>query len=323
MKLVRTDIPEVIIIEPQVFIDDRGWFMESFNEASFHAELEKIGLMAPRPFVQDNHSCSKKGVLRGLHYQHYPFAQGKLVRVAKGKAFDVVVDLRENSPTFKKSVSVELSADNKRMLWIPEGFAHGFVALEDDTHFIYKTTDYYSQASEAAIRWNDPELNINWPKLDEMIINQKDRDAPLFSEARKIDSPLTKWIDFKILGDDRGSLVALENKANQAVPFDIKRVYYLYGTAEGVGRGFHAHHDLTQVAICVSGKVKMVLDDGNTREEVWMDSPERGLLIDTMVWHEMHEFSPDCVLLVLASDHYEESDYIRNYQDFIRHVNEG
>lgn len=323
MKLVRTDIPEVIIIEPQVFIDDRGWFMESFNEASFHAELGKIGLTAPRPFVQDNHSCSKKGVLRGLHYQHYPFAQGKLVRVTKGTAFDVVVDLRGSSPTFKKSVSVELSADNKRMLWVPEGFAHGFVALEDDTHFIYKTTDYYSKASEAVIRWNDPELNISWPKLDEMIINQKDRDAPLFSEARKIGSPLTQWIDFKILGDNRGSLVALENKANQAVPFDVKRVYYLYGTAEGVSRGFHAHHDLTQVAICVSGKVKMVLDDGYTREEVWMDSPERGLLIDTMVWHEMHEFSPDCVLLVLASDHYEESDYIRNYQDFIRHVNEG
>ncbi|QYN00068.1 dTDP-4-dehydrorhamnose 3,5-epimerase [Pseudomonas protegens] len=323
MKLVRTDIPEVIILEPQVFIDDRGWFMESFNEASFHAELEKIGLTAPRPFVQDNHSCSKKGVLRGLHYQHSPFAQGKLVRVTKGAAFDVVVDLRESSPTFKKSVSVELSADNKRMLWVPEGFAHGFVALEDDTHFIYKTTDYYSKASEAVIRWNDPELNISWPKLDEMIINQKDRDAPLFSEARKIGSPLTQWIDFKILGDNRGSLVALENKADEAVPFDVKRVYYLYGTAEGVSRGFHAHHDLTQVAICVSGKVKMVLDDGYTREEVWMESPERGLLIDPMVWHEMHEFSPDCVLLVLASDHYEESDYIRNYQDFIRHVNEG
>ncbi|MDX9682569.1 sugar 3,4-ketoisomerase [Pseudomonas protegens] len=134
---------------------------------------------------------------------------------------------------------------------------------------------------------------------------------------------MTKWIDFKILGDNRGSLVALENKSDQAVPFDVKRVYYLYGTAEGVGRGFHAHHELTQVAICVSGKVKMVLDDGHTREEVWMDSPERGLLIDNMVWHEMHEFSPDCVLLVLASDHYEESDYIRNYQDFIRYVNEG
>ena len=127
MKLIQTSIPDVVIIEPAVFKDDRGWFMESFNEARFHGELAKLGLPAPRPFVQDNHSCSQAGVLRGLHYQLNPHAQGKLVRVTQGAAFDVAVDIRKGSPTFGQWVGVELNADNHRQLWIPEGFAHGFV----------------------------------------------------------------------------------------------------------------------------------------------------------------------------------------------------
>src|SRR5690606_21973580 len=162
MKLTQTAIPDVVLIEPAVFADERGWFMESFNEARFHAELQKLGLPLPRPFVQDNHSCSKKGVLRGLHYQLPPHAQGKLVRVVQGAAFDVAVDIRKGSPTFGQWVGAELSAANRRMMWIPEGFAHGFVALEDDTHFLYKTTDYYAKDSEAAIRWDDPALAITW-----------------------------------------------------------------------------------------------------------------------------------------------------------------
>jgi dTDP-4-dehydrorhamnose 3,5-epimerase-like enzyme len=126
---------------------------------------------------------------------------------------------------------------------------------------------------------------------------------------------LIKWIDFQILGDDRGSLVALER--DKALPFDIKRIYYIYRTAEGVSRGFHAHRNLKQVAICVAGRCRMVLDNGVTKEDAWLDCPTRGILIESMVWREMHDFSPDCVLLVLASEHYDESDYIRNYDQFL------
>lgn len=137
MKFTQTAIPDVVVIEPPVFGDARGWFMESFNQPKFLAGLADLGLPAPRPFVQDNHSCSQAGVLRGLHFQRAPHAQGKLVRVTKGRAFDVAVDIRTGSPTFGKWVGVELSAANHKQLWLPEGFAHGFVALEDDTHFLY------------------------------------------------------------------------------------------------------------------------------------------------------------------------------------------
>ncbi|MFQ3215742.1 sugar 3,4-ketoisomerase [Paraperlucidibaca sp.] len=126
---------------------------------------------------------------------------------------------------------------------------------------------------------------------------------------------LIQWVDFPPLGDDRGSLVALE--AHKTVPFEIKRVYYIFGTQSGVARGFHAHRNLKQVAICVTGKCRMVLDDGATREEAWLDSPIKGLIIGNLVWREMHDFSADCVLLVLASEHYNEADYIRNYDEFL------
>lgn len=129
---------------------------------------------------------------------------------------------------------------------------------------------------------------------------------------------LVKWIDFQSLGDERGSLVALEIGMEKAVPFDIKRVYYIYHTGQGVSRGFHAHKNLKQVAICVAGSCRMVLDDGHTREETWLDCPTKGLLIESMVWREMHDFSNDCVLLVLASEHYDESDYIRGYSMFLK-----
>ncbi len=127
---------------------------------------------------------------------------------------------------------------------------------------------------------------------------------------------LIQWVDFPPLGDDRGSLVALE--AHKTVPFEIKRVYYIFGTQSGVARGFHAHRNLKQVAICVTGKCRMVLDDGATREEAWLDSPIKGLIIGDLVWREMHDFSTDCVLLVLASEHYDETDYIRQYEEFLR-----
>lgn len=132
---------------------------------------------------------------------------------------------------------------------------------------------------------------------------------------------LVKWIDFQSLGDERGSLVAVEIGMDKAVPFNIKRVYYIYHTEQGVSRGHHAHKNLKQVAICVAGKCRMVLDDGANREEVWLDCPTKGLVIEDMVWREMHDFSKDCVLLVLASQHYDESDYIRDYDDFQNQVN--
>tara|TARA_R110000868_G_scaffold48354_3_gene157127 strand:- start:13112 stop:13678 length:567 start_codon:yes stop_codon:yes gene_type:complete len=187
VKLIQTAIPDVVIIEPQVFEDGRGWFMESFNEQRFHAELVKLGLPAPRPFVQDNHSCSKKGVLRGLHYQLPPHAQGKLVRVTQGAVFDVAVDIRQGSSAFGQWVGVELTSINNKMLWIPEGFAHGFIALADNTHFHYKSTDYYAKDCEAALRWTDPQLAIQWPQVDKLIISQKDQQAPLFSQQAEAD----------------------------------------------------------------------------------------------------------------------------------------
>lgn len=126
---------------------------------------------------------------------------------------------------------------------------------------------------------------------------------------------LIQWVDLKVLGDDRGSLIALE--AKKTVPFDIKRVYYIFDTQQGVGRGFHAHHNLKQIAVCVTGKCRMILDDGKTREEAWLDSPTKGLLIGDLVWREMHDFSENCVLLVLASEYYDETDYIRDYDEFL------
>jgi len=188
MKLIPTSLPGVVIVEPAVFGDDRGWFMETFNEPRFHEALRGLGLPVPRPFVQDNHSCSRKGVLRGLHFQREPHAQGKLVRVVRGAVWDVAVDIRPGSPTCGQWVGVELTADNKRQVWIPEGFAHGFLALEDDTEFLYKTTDVYVKPAEGAIVWDDPALTIAWP-LDRVggvpVVAARDASAPRFETASK------------------------------------------------------------------------------------------------------------------------------------------
>jgi len=156
VKIVATALPEVLVIEPRVFGDDRGFFLESWNARSF----AEAGIDAR--FVQDNHSRSAAGVLRGLHYQLVQ-PQGKLVRVVAGRAFDVAVDMRRSSPDFGRSAGVELSADNKRMLWVPPGFAHGFLALEDGTDFLYKCTDFYAPEHERSLLWSDPALGINWP----------------------------------------------------------------------------------------------------------------------------------------------------------------
>ncbi|HMO49007.1 MAG TPA: dTDP-4-dehydrorhamnose 3,5-epimerase [Rubrivivax sp.] len=189
MKLVPTALPGVVIVEPQLFADERGWFMESFNAARFGAALQAMGLPAAPPFVQDNHSCSRAGVLRGLHLQLPPHAQGKLVRVVRGRAWDVAVDLRRSSPHFGRWAGVELSAANRRQLWIPCGFAHGFLALEDDTHFLYKTTDVYAKECERALRWDDPVLAIEWPLAPGQPprLAPKDAQAPLLADAAAFD----------------------------------------------------------------------------------------------------------------------------------------
>ena len=188
MKLTPTELPGVVIVEPQAFRDDRGWFMESYSEAKFHQGLQALGLPLPRPFVQDNHSCSRRGALRGLHYQLPPHPQGKLVRVTQGRVWDVAVDIRKGSAHFGRWVGVELSAANQRQLWIPEGYAHGFLALEDDTHFLYKTTDVYARDCERAIRWDDPAIGITWPDLGMApLLSAKDVAAPVLAEARRFD----------------------------------------------------------------------------------------------------------------------------------------
>ncbi|MDO4700398.1 MAG: dTDP-4-dehydrorhamnose 3,5-epimerase [Moraxella sp.] len=183
MNVIDTKIPELLIFEPRIFGDERGWFMESFNERTFNQALTQRGFDVVT-FVQDNHSLSAKGVLRGLHYQLTPHAQGKLVRVVQGRAWDVAADIRKHSPTFGQWVGVELSAANHRQFWIPTGFAHGFVALEDNTQFLYKTTDFYHQDSERSIVWSDSTLKIDWP-IDTSIIKltDKDKNAPNFAQA--------------------------------------------------------------------------------------------------------------------------------------------
>ncbi|WP_062742814.1 dTDP-4-dehydrorhamnose 3,5-epimerase [Erwinia persicina] len=172
MNVIKTDIPDVLIFEPKVFGDDRGFFFESFSQKVFE---EAVGRKVE--FVQDNHSKSSKGVLRGLHYQVAPHAQGKLVRCVVGEVFDVAVDIRPQSSTYGKWVGVNLSAENKRQLWIPEGFAHGFLVLSENAEFVYKTNSYYQPVSERSIIWNDETLNIKWPIMEEFVLSAKDSEA--------------------------------------------------------------------------------------------------------------------------------------------------
>lgn len=181
MQAIKTSIPEVIIFEPKVFGDERGFFYESFNEEVFK---QATGLNID--FVQDNHSKSAKNVLRGLHYQT-EHTQGKLVRVTQGEVFDVAVDLRQSSSTFGQWVGEKLSAENKHMIWVPAGFAHGFVVLSETVEFLYKTTDFYSPEHEISIQWNDADIGIDWPLDGEPSLSVKDKDGLAFSEAPYFD----------------------------------------------------------------------------------------------------------------------------------------
>ncbi len=178
MKFIPTPFEDLLLIEPKVFNDERGHFFESSNEN----EMIRNGIKGP--FIQDNQSVSNSGVLRGLHFQKHPHQQGKLVRVVKGRVIDVVVDLRKDSKTFGKHFSVELNEKDKIMLWIPVGFAHGFVSLEDNTIFLYKVTEYYHPSSESGIIYNDIELNIDW-KIKEPLVSPKDKILPSFKEFRQ------------------------------------------------------------------------------------------------------------------------------------------
>lgn len=170
MNVIKTDIPDVLIFEPKVFGDERGFFFESFSQKVFE---EAVGRKVE--FVQDNHSKSSKGVLRGLHYQLAPHAQGKLVRCVAGEVFDVAVDIRKDSANFGKWVGVNLSAENKRQLWIPEGFAHGFLVLSESAEFVYKTTNYYAPKYDRGLMWNDPDISIDWPIKSDVITSDKDK----------------------------------------------------------------------------------------------------------------------------------------------------
>jgi dTDP-4-dehydrorhamnose 3,5-epimerase len=177
MKIIPTKIKDVLIIEPEVFVDDRGWFVESYNRkklGDFEIDID---------FVQDNHSFSaKKGLLRGLHLQNHPFAQAKLVRCTKGAVLDVAVDLRKNSPTYKQWVATKLTEDNKRQVFIPQGFAHGFLLLEDNSEFHYKVDNHYSKEHDRSIRFDDPEIGIDWGN-DNPILSDKDKNAPFLKDC--------------------------------------------------------------------------------------------------------------------------------------------
>jgi dTDP-4-dehydrorhamnose 3,5-epimerase len=181
VKIITTGIPEILIIEPKVFADERGFFFESYNQRQW-AEMSGID----KVFVQDNHSRSSKGVLRGLHYQ-IKQAQGKLVRCLVGEVFDVAVDLRKKSATFGHWSGVQLSAENKRQMWIPEGFAHGFLVLSDVAEILYKTTDYYAPEHERSIIWNDPDINIQWPIATAPTLSPKDEAAAILKDAQLFD----------------------------------------------------------------------------------------------------------------------------------------
>lgn len=179
MDIIKTDIDGPLIIDPRVFSDERGFFVETYNADRY----EEAGI--PAAFVQDNLSVSQKGVLRGLHFQSPPYAQGKLVQVLRGRVFDVAVDIREGSPTFGKYVSVELSAENHRQFWIPAGFAHGFLSLEDDTMFQYKCTNVYAPDHDGGVRYDDPAIGIAWPE-GAYIVSEKDKAQPLLEAVGSV-----------------------------------------------------------------------------------------------------------------------------------------
>jgi dTDP-4-dehydrorhamnose 3,5-epimerase len=178
MRVTATDLPEVLVLEPAVFGDDRGFFLESYNQNRFSEAVRR-----DVNFVQDNHSRSSKNVLRGLHFQLPPKAQGKLIRAVAGAIFDVAVDMRRCSPNFGRWTGVELSAENKRQLWIPEGFAHGFLTLSDSAEVLYKASDFYSPADEGSVVWNDPTIAIEWPLEGEPLLSGKDAAAPSLATA--------------------------------------------------------------------------------------------------------------------------------------------
>ncbi len=177
MIVKKTNLDDVLILEPKVFGDGRGYFFESYNHHSFNKSVQDIS------FVQDNESCSRRGVLRGLHYQLPPYAQAKLVRVIRGSVLDVAVDIRKDSPTFGKHVTIELNSEDKRQIFVPHGFAHGFLVLEDDTIFSYKVDNYYAPDYERGIFYNDPKLDIQWPDIEEILLSEKDKNLPHMQDA--------------------------------------------------------------------------------------------------------------------------------------------
>lgn len=316
MKFQQTNIPDVVIVRPQVKKCEDDIVIENFDKEIFNSELKHLGLKVPVEFVQDRHIVSNKGRVLGLNYQLSPKDQAKLVTVTRGSMYYVAVDLRKESPTFGQWVVAMLSGTNHQMLWIPEGFASGSMTLEEDTYLIQKFTCLNDPTLTRTIKWDDPKLDISWPKEGNVISqSEKCPDRLKVSQYEEGEQWKPEIIELSIMGDRRGRLISIEQM--KTIPFKIKRVYYIYATKTDVIRGLHAHKQLEQLAVCVSGSCRMLLDDGNQKTEVLLDKPDRGLLIKSMIWHEMSEFSTDCVLMVLADEYYDESDYIRDYSTFL------
>ncbi len=325
MKIVNQALPDVLLIEPELFNDERGFFFESFNQRKFKS-LTGI----KNNFVQDNHSKSKKGVLRGMHYQQEPKAQGKLVKVISGEIYDVVVDLRKWSKTFGQYCATTLSSESKCTLWVPPGFAHGFLTLSETAEVEYKVDEYYDPSHEVCIIWNDETLNIKWPDQAEPIVSDKDQRGVPFLEAAHFEEKaaakpiVAKGAELVSLPthagtQDIGKLIAVE-RLSQQFPFDLKRIYYIFGADKTVRRGFHAHRNLKQMLVCVSGECKISLDDGKVRETVILDRADKALVIDKPLWREIFDFSENSVLMVLASETYNTEDYIWDYNEFLSYL---
>lgn len=322
MNIITTELAGVVVVELTRTETSLGWDLEIFDEAIFNRQLKTFGYPRSGILSQDIFVSSKRGVIRGIDYQMSPASQEMLVSVIGGSAYHVVVDIRRDSITFGRWFGIEMTSRCNKLLWVPEGFAYGSMALEDNTCYMYKATALYSISSRKTLRWDDQEIGVLWPEVKSHAVTTEEYSPATTLTDIKRNFPSAKGsvdkADLIIHGDHRGSLIALEQ--GEGIPFEIKRAYYIFDTKLGVSRGFHAHYRLQQFIVCVSGKCRLVTDDGTNRTSVWLDSPTKALLVKNLIWREMHDFSEDCVLLVFASHHYDELDYIRNYDDFKKAV---
>lgn len=319
MKLLASEIPEVLLVSLEILQDEFGSILKAFDDNEFQSEVQKLGHVIPKSFVYEFSSITQAGAAREIDYHNAPNAQARLVETVRNSALHVVVDMRSNVPTFGHAFAIVINEADRQLLWIPEGFAHGYIALEGGTHVRTRCSIAKQEEDRKIISWYSPAIEAVWRKaaqgksVPDILPSVGDVEISP-DRAVKLNSGV-RHVDFRIIGDHRGSLVAIEGGGN--IPFDIKRVYYIFNTKSDVGRGYHAHKHLQQIAICLKGQCRMIVDDGSTRESILLDHPSKGLLISNLIWREMHDFSDDCVLMVLASARYDEADYIRNYESFL------